>query len=354
MRAQRFLVPVYVLTDWFPLRGSVRRSVTASVFLLTATLLIGLVTGAYLDDTWLLTPPAKGLAVHYGAWAGLITDPLLVMAVAYSYRQFQVAFLTLPLVRGTDSKALIKDLLRPHLRFIQLRTTGVYLYILLVAIGFLSWLNNIYQTNDPMTFYLHDVFDSTRHPFGFAVHKAVLFVSWVLVYPAVVYVNASLCVATRRILARLRERKLIAPVVAHPDGCYGFAKLGQLNVLLLSPYILTFIVIFALLVTHEHPYLTVDLALAALTIGFFVLSGITIQPILMEVRAARQKVYNRLAKQSSSVRSTEANLQFGIERLIFGMTTGSPYSASSRVALAAMKAIPVVITTFKIIGDHLR
>jgi hypothetical protein len=354
MSPPRFILPVYVLTDWFPLRGSVRRSVTASVYLLTAVLILSVAIGAYLDHTWFLAPPAKGLAAHYGAWAGLITDPLLAMAVAYSYRQFQIAFLTLPLVPGRKSKALVKGLLRPPIRFIRLRTNGVYLYILLVAVGFLSWLNNIYQTQDPKTFYLHDVFDSTLHPFGFTAHKAVLFVSWVLIYPAVVYVNASLCVSTRVILARLRKRKLIAPIVAHPDGCYGFAKLGQLNVLLLWPYTLTFIVIFALLITHEHPYLTVDIALIAFTIGFFALSGITIQPILKEARAARRKVYDRLAKQSNSIRSTDANLQFGIERLIFGMATGSPYNTSSRAALTVMKAVPIVITAFKIIGDYVR
>src|SRR5712691_38454 len=55
--------------------------------------------------------------------------------------------------------------------------------LLLVITGFLSWLNNVYQTIDPIPFYRHDVFDAASHRLGFIVYKICLFVSWVIVYP---------------------------------------------------------------------------------------------------------------------------------------------------------------------------
>jgi hypothetical protein len=356
MRLPRFLVPLYVLTDWFPLQRALNPVITASVFSAAVALILIVAAGAYFDRTWLLPPPSKGLAVHYGAWATLVTDPLLAMSVAYAYRQFRTALLTIPTIQERESKAALRRLVRPHLDFLRLRTRSAYLYALLVAIGFLSWLNNIYQTNDPTVFYGHDVFDSTRHLYGFAAHKLALFVSWVLIYPAVGFLNISMCVSTRLILARLRQRKLIVPIVAHPDGCYGLANLGKLNVSLLMPYVLAFAVVFALLITHDRPYLSAEIPLVALTAAFLVASGMTIQPIVAQARLARHGMYQRLARESANFRdaSDERSVRFGIERIIFGITNGSPYTASTQAALVAMRVVPVAVTMFKIFDDHFR
>jgi hypothetical protein len=356
MRLPRFLVPLYVLTDWFPPQRAPNPAITASVFSAAVVLILLVAAGAYFDRAWILPPPSKGLAVHYGAWATLITDPLLAMSVAYAYRQFRIALLTVPIIQERESKAKLRRLVQPHLDFLRLRTKSFYLYILLVAIGFLSWLNNIYQTNDPTAFYGYDVFDSTHHLFGFAAHKLALFVSWVLIYPAVGFLNISMCVSTRLVLARLRQRMLIAPIITHPDGCYGLAKLGKLNISLLMPYVLTFAVIFALLITHDSPYLSAEIPLVALTAAFLVASSMTIQPIVATARLARHGIYRRLARESANFKSAidAKSVRFGIERIIFGMTNGSPYTTSTQTGLVVMRLVPVVMTMFKIFDDHFR
>ena len=41
---------------------------------------------SYIDGTWHLPAGDKGLFVHYGAWATIITDPLLMISSAYAYQ----------------------------------------------------------------------------------------------------------------------------------------------------------------------------------------------------------------------------------------------------------------------------
>ena len=133
-------------------------------------------------------------------------------------------------------------MISPYIQFIKLKGRGLYLYGLMVAIGALGWINNIYQTTDPVRFFGHKVFDFTEFVLGFAANKFVLFVSWVLIYPACGFVTLTMCISTFFILQKLRSDKLLAPSVFHPDGCYGFSALGKLNVYLMISLLIAFLV----------------------------------------------------------------------------------------------------------------
>jgi len=231
-----------------------------------------------------------------------------------------------------------------------LKGHGIWLYIIFVCVGLLSWINNIHETNNPFKYFNHNVFDSTDFIFGFAANKFVLFTSWVLIYPAVGFVVLSMCVSTYFILEKLKARKIIAPSVLHPDGCYGFSSLGKLNICLLFPYFFAFFVVFALLITHENLYASLVIPFAVLVATFFLASFITIKPVLSQVKNVHDSYYSKLVKDSatfSMIRGQEA-LKFGLERICFAMSSGSPYSRDMKSILIGMRAITAAATILKL------
>jgi hypothetical protein len=305
-----------------------------------------------MDDTWHLQHGGKGFFDHYGVWAILIADPLLVISTAFAWYQFRATMVDLPLVLAPNCRVELIRRVLPYMHFVKLKQNGVFLYLLLVVFGGLAWVNNIYQTSDPVRFFGHKVFDSTEFIFGFASNKLVLFVSWVLIYPACGFVTLSLSLATFLILRRLKSAGLIKPSVFHPDGCYGLSNLGKLNICLLVPFLLTFLVIFAILVTHARAYTSIVVPLALLTIVFLAVSVITIQPILSQAREAEINSYRQLRALSIHAphRDFGEAVSFAVERLCFGMSTGSPYSRSTKTLLTVFRAIPVTVTAIKLIA----
>jgi hypothetical protein len=272
--------PVTLVLIGFSRRGEPSAPVMVGLGLFSlfqAALVLG---GSYMDGTWHLPNGGKGLLDHYGVWAILIADPLLIVSAAYAWYQFRKSMANLPLNADAGASTKFRRTIRPYFEFINLRSNGLSLYSLLTAVGMLSWVNNIYENTNPVRFFGHDVFDSTQHTFGFIATKMVLFVSWVLIYPATGFVTLSLSLSTYLILRKLRRATLIKPNVFHPDGCYGFAALGKLNICLLFPFLLAFLVVFAILITHERAYASVVIPLTILTITFLTASIITIFPIL--------------------------------------------------------------------------
>jgi hypothetical protein len=352
MQLRDVAFPVRLLLSGFSRRGYPSPSIIVGFFLFSLFQTGLVIAGSYLDGTFHLEHGGKGFLEHYGVWAILITDPLLMISTAFAWYQFRATIVDLPVVLVPNCRAELRRRVAPYAHFVELKQNGVFLYILLVVLGCLAWINNVYQTNDPVRFFGHKVFDSTEFIFGFAANKLVLFVSWVLVYPACGFVTLSLCLSTFLILRRLRSAGLIKPSVFHPDGCYGLSNLGKLNVCLLVPFLLAFLVLFAILITHARAYASIVVPLIILTALFLAVSVITIQPILSQAREAERNSYQLLRTASMNLPHTDFSgaIAFAIERLCFGMSSGSPYSKTTRALLTVLRAIPVTVTTFKLIA----
>src|ERR1700730_1336318 len=241
-----------------------------------------IVAATYADGSWYLHERDRGLFEHYGAWALLVTDPLLLISASYAYRQFRIAMSTLPLCLPSATPSRVRQVQRPYIEFIHLRERARWVYLLLLFVGLLAWANNLRQTSNPEQFFGHDVFDSTSFRYGFIVYKVILFNSWVFIYPIVGFLLISMCFSVRIILTPLQAQHMICPNVLHPDGCYGLANLGTLNLCLLSPYLLAFSVVFAVAVTHEAIYASLVIPLFVLSIVFIAVSVVTIQPIVIQ------------------------------------------------------------------------
>jgi hypothetical protein len=304
------------------------------------------VVATYLDNSWYLQSPNKGLFQHYGACALLITDPLLLVSASYAYRRFRIALSTLPLCDPERDRSRARAIARPYLEFLHLKGRARYAYLLFVTVGILAWANNIYETANPKIYFKHDVFDSTTFHFGYYVYKTVLFDSWVIIYPIVGFLLLLMCFFIRLILIKLRLRQMICPNVLHPDGSYGLSNLGTLNICLLTPYLLTFTVIFGVIFTHEAAYASLIVPLFVFSILFIVVSFITIKPVLDQAKEIKRLTYKRLVRRSySRYVDLSEQLAFGIERLSYALSNGSPYSQGGRILLLLMRAGPVVLTT---------
>lgn len=321
------------------------------VVLLIATLQSGGVfAGSFADGTLFLPDVGDGFLEHYGVWAILVSDPLLIVAAGLAYRRFLIAFDTLPLAQKDTEYRTLKHLMEPHMVFLNMSGRSKYVYFLLVATGCLCWLNNLRQTVDPVEIYGNDVFDSAQYYWGYYANKLNLFSSWVVVYPLIGFMLVSMSVSTRRVLINLARDNRLKPNVLHPDGCYGMLNLGILNASLLVPYLLSYGVIFALLITHETTYLSVVAALIGLTITMLVASFVTIGPITGVGRKVRDDTYEALEEKSKSYNGNRKTLEnrFAFERICFSSARASPYSKWLQTAVNGARVLPVIVTSLKL------
>ncbi len=320
------------------------------VFSIAALQSAGVFAGSYFDGTLFLPDVGDGFFEHYGVWAILVSDPLLVIAAGLAYRRFLIAFDTLPIAQKDADSETLKHLVDPHVTFLNMADRSKYVYFLLVATGCLCWLNNLRQTVDPVEIYGNDVFDSAQYHWGYYANKLNLFSSWVVVYPLVGFMLVSMSVSTRQVLMKLAQDNRLKPNVLHPDGCYGMLNLGILNASLLLPYLLSYGVIFALLITHETTYFSVGAALVGLTITMLVASFVTIGPITGVGRRVRNDTYEVLEEKSKTYNGNRKTLEnrFAFERICFATARASPYSRWLQTAVNSARVMPVVATSLKL------
>lgn len=305
---------------------------------------------SWVEGAWFL-PGSKGFSQHYGAWAILITDPLLLAATGFLDRHFLVTMTTLPLCSGRDSRRTMWQLLHRYVPFVRGKGPSAFLYLLMVVVGLYCWAKNVQGTFDPtgadryVIFDHHDVFDSGNHPWSFVIFKVCLFVSWVVIYPIVGFKFLTVAISTRAILRAADLNGILCPRVEHPDCCYGLKNVGTLNIALLAPYVLVFIAIFSLLLTHNIIYDSLKIPLIAVSLMFIATSYVVIRPVYSILSRSRRKIYEELAEtsledSSSSQRRLHA---FTSKRLLFSVANATPYTDGTKWIIAAMRATSAVI-----------
>jgi len=320
-------------------------------------LLFGLVqatlvfAASYLDNTLFLPNEGDGFLEHYGVWAILASDPLLLIATSFAYRQFFISIRTLPINYDEGGTYALQRIIKPFSNFINMTGNSKFLYLFLVIVGFLSWLNNLKQTIDPSITYGNDVFDSSQYLLGFVANKACLFISWVIVYPLVGFMLLSMSWAIRQILKKVVFENRVRPKLIHPDSCYGLAKLGTLNISILLPFVLAYLTMFSLLITHEKSYLSIQIPLVVVTIVLLILSYVTIAPITRLSKKIHSETMERLAKEAVELEGnrTPPTLKFSLERSCLPTVTPSPYKGITASMISAIRLLPVAMTVSKII-----
>jgi hypothetical protein len=347
MRTKALAAPLKLSAHLFRTGGKLNWTLAGSIMGLACLQGGVLALVCWWDGSWHLEL-GKGFSQHYGSWAILVTDPLLLLASGFLDRQFLVTITSLPLCEGSEPRQRMRELLRRFVPVVRGKGPTAYLYIFMVFVGLLAWLDNVVRTYDPsgpyhhVVFDDHDVFDSGTHVWSFVTFKACLFLSWVIIYPIVCFKFITVSVSTRLLLRRIEIEALVCPRVEHPDGCYGLKNVGTLNIAILAPYILVFIAIFSLMATHNMYYQTLVLPLLAASTVFLVTSFVVIHPVYSALCRARVEEYRQLLKAPiDGASASDADLyRFTARRFFYSEASASPYSDGTKVMIALMRLSP--------------
>lgn len=344
------ILPLQVVKRSFSNDLKPNLQIISAVLIFSALQALCVFAGSHYDNTLVLPGVGKGFFEHYGVWAILLTDPVLVISAGYGYCLFKKTVMGLPI--KNDHLEDVENLCQKHFDFLEAYGPSIYIYILLVVVGVMSWIVNLFQTTNPVEIYGNDVFDSSSYTLGYFANKINLFTSWVIVYPAVGFMFLSMSFSTYLILRRLEKEKILELSAFHPDGSYGLRDLGKLNIALLWPYVIAFSVTFCLGITHEITYSTLVFPIGMLAALCLCVSYITIQPTLAHVDRVRESTYLHLKAQFRQYASANrpGKLQYLSEYILYSLVDGSPYSKSAKLALNAMRFSPAVLTIGRLIA----
>lgn len=307
--------------------------------------------GAWHDGTLVLPGTGKGLLNHYGVWAIVATDPLIVISVGIAHALFRRAIVAIRFQDPARRKEFMRVYIKGHLDFLYLKTGSVWVYTFLVSIGGIAIANNIYQTMSPTYFYGNDVFDDVVYRFGFIANKINLFISWVIIYPSAGFLLVTMCIQTRLLVEQAKKLDGLKGDLFHPDQCFGFARLAWLNVGLLAPYILVFIVMFSLSLTHIKMYQSLVFPFFVVTFLFIFASYWIIGPVSDEARRCYDSAYNSvLGLMSRPGWSWEKiNYNLSLTRLCLSTTSPSPYAPVTSKIMILIRLAPATLAIFRLI-----
>src|SRR5262245_52746516 len=145
MRVSRIVVPLSLSSRLLRSRGRVNWRIAATILVVSGAQIAAVLIAAWLDNSWFLGPAdqlqkgGKGLLEHYGAWAILVTDPLLLIASGFLDRQFCVAMLSLPLRSDRDAAQEVSRAVRTQVPWVRGGGYSAFLYALFVVIGIYAW-----------------------------------------------------------------------------------------------------------------------------------------------------------------------------------------------------------------------
>jgi hypothetical protein len=354
MSSRKLPTPLKLVTGLFGPDGSANWLLITGVIGFSFVLIGAVLIAVAIDNTWYLPDNGRGLLRHYGAWAILLSDPLLVISVGYAFYKFRVTFSTLPAAGDQSRRKRLTLLVQKYVSWIGGHGYSAFGYVACVIFGFLCWANNVYQTQNPTPTFKHDVFDSTQHMAGFLIYKLCLFVSWVIVYPIVGYVMVTMTLAIWIVLQICRRNHLLNLHVTHPDNCYGLRSFGTLGIYVMFPYLTAYFVMFSLLITHGSLYGSITIPLAGMTALIASATYIILVPGYALFKQAKRQTYADLLSRSEegSTRPDSETLHFTVQRLCYAATDSSPFSIKTKFILVVVNLIPLSGLSLTSLGQY--
>lgn len=220
--------------------------------------------GCALDDTLELPLNSRGLLQHYGFWAIFVTTPLILILSSVLIERFiaTVTDLDLHFVgSGADTKAALDGLVERMVNHISLRSRSSTLLILLSLVFATFGVHNVLMTTDPSATYGHDVFDASRHPYGFIITKVYVFLVFTVTWSIAAFLATSVTLSMVMLLKFVTKHRILQINVFHSDNCGGTSRFGTLNLLVLALYACLLTVPVAMFLTHRHTYLAMNVSL---------------------------------------------------------------------------------------------
>jgi hypothetical protein len=295
---------------------------------------------AYYDKSLWLPGEAVGLFEHPGMLAIVLGDLVLFLLCVYASQMTRLVGRRLP----TDRRSLVQRYFRQMaLRRVFGRGGNFKKILLFVSIiGAVNLVNQTVQALDPTAYYGHDTFNSILHTRSFWVNRVNLFISWCIVLPLFSSYLIAHTIVIRQFFRRCDEHGLVEFQPGHPDRHGGFTFFGWLDTIYVVGLLIILVEVFLLIITHRRVTFGSLFSLIAITVGFLLISVLSIHEVLRVVR--RQE---RLLKMKSFARMFRRSRPLSLEYLMLVHNVKfSPYSSLAlRLALGlrAAAVIPLAI-----------
>jgi hypothetical protein len=307
-----------------------------------------------LDDTLELPIDGKGLSQHYGFWAIFVTTPLILILSSALLDRFVATVTNLDVHFvgvGPDTKAELERLVDRLVSHVSLRSLSSTLLIFLSLVFAGLGVYNVLMTINPMATYGHDVFDALKHPSGFYVTKAYVFLVFTIAWSIAVFLATSVTFSMVMVLKFVTKHRILQINVFHSDNCGGTSRFGMLNLLILALYTCLLTVPLAMFLTHKHTYLVMDMALFGCfllliqnVVGVYYIQRLVAQKKEECIEAANKILNAQLSDTFGGGEFAENLLAF--RGHVMGMHT-LPYTKS---ALAAVGLINLVSAAVAIVS----
>lgn len=225
--------------------------------------------GCWIDGTFVLRNPGKGLSQHYGYWAFFVTTPVIVLLTSHLFEKFA------GIIRNVDQYCTgltpemtrrLDRLVERHLKSLSLHARSLWIFVFIIFVFFCWWILNVIATISPAGTYQHDVFDASAHKAGYYVAKAYLLFVFAIVYATALFVALHVTASMISILKFICKEEILSVNFFHVDNCGGTSQFGNVNLIILAMYASIAAVIFALYVTHGHTYFSMLVSLISCSV----------------------------------------------------------------------------------------
>lgn len=291
---------------------------------------------AYFDNSLWLPGEGVGLFEHPGILAIVLGDIVVFLLTVYASQMTRLVGRRLP----TDQRPLVQRYFRQVvLRRVFGRRGGFKKVLLLVTVvGVIALVDQTVRVHDPNTYYGHDTFNSIWHPRSFWVNRVNLLTSWCVVIPLFSTYLIAHTMVIRQFFRRCDEHGLVKFQSGHPDQHGGFTFFGWLDTIYVVGLVVVLIEAFLLIITHRRVTLWGLFSMILITVGFLLISILSIYEVLRVVR--RQE---RLIKMSAFARSVRKSLPLTIEYLMLVYNAKfSPYTTLALRLAVALRAVAVI------------
>lgn len=287
----------------------------------------------------------RGLLEHYSFWASFFVGPALV-TIAYLARSHSLKFALDAVERhATDTgREKIKKEVRTLAERSQ-RTLLSYLPLIpLGAFGIYFSARTFDRLGEPVVYWGNDVFNALTYPMSSFFANGYLFTLWSVAYPLATVYMIQTAISVQMVVVEAMRHNALDLDLLHPDGCAGLARFGNLNLGLMSLYILPAVPIGVLYVTHEKQYFTVAQVALPFLIIVVLQSSFGLWSIHRLIRSTRdsaieswnEKVRSLVTRQRLG--STEALVALRYRECLVAVRS-FPYEKSALFAIQVLQLV---------------
>jgi len=305
-----------------------------------------LLLAGWLDNSFFLEGTARGVLEHPGAWGIIFGDFFVFLAVSTLFRSIRKIPARFPVSRTPVTRRYIRMKFGSLLEGISMRrkkTNRIFLYT--VAVSFSFWLNNAYQTTDPIRYYGNELFDSSTFICGYLSMRVILFFSWVVLLPYVAITSALSALTIFRMVRTLDKRRLLSFSIYHPDGCGGFSYFGNLNVAIVMGLIVVYFELAIVLFTHHR----LNPGLAS---GFIIVTLFTVAlsyAMMIPVFAALSDIRRRFELSIYRAGLRDYSMKHAIMQITAARVVSfNPYQTHQKIFIQVARVVPVVASAIKL------